>query len=97
MTTYNIRDNSLEDMFGILATPGMGKDGLRNYFRELKKCVGPDSIWLGHGNAEIYGIFRLICCELKIRYWFFDSNLSQKSLMVQHLDLPQNLEGATNE
>jgi len=81
-----IRDDSLEDMFGILATPGMGTNGLRSYFRDLKKCVGPDAIWVGHGNAEIYGIFRILCWELKIRNWFFDSNLSRPSLMThKHL------------
>lgn len=77
-----IRDNSLEDLFAILAAPRMGSGGLWAYFRQLKKCVGTDAIWIGHGNADVFGFFRLICWKLKIRMWFFDSNLSQKSLMI---------------
>ena len=77
-----IRDASLEDLFGILASPSNQGGGQWSYFRHLKKCVGRDAIWIGHGNADIYGIFRLLCWKLKIRNWFFDSNLSHKSQMI---------------
>lgn len=87
-----IRDNSLEDIFGILAAPSMGSGGIWSYFRELKKCVGRDAIWVGHGNAEIYGIFRLLCWKLNILNWFFDSNLSHPSQMTQRSKSPQSFE-----
>ena len=74
-----IRNNSLEDLFTILAAPGMG---LWAYFRQLKRCVGNDAIWIGHGNADVYGFFRLICWRLRINEWFFTSNLSQRSLTI---------------
>ena len=81
-----IRDNSLEDLFTILAAPGMG---LWSYFRQLKRCVGNDAIWIGHGNADVYGFFRLICWKLKINEWFFTSNLSQRSRMILPQSAPQ--------
>jgi hypothetical protein len=79
-----IRDDSLEDLFTILAAPGMTAPGmgLWAYFKRLKKCVGRDAIWIGHGNADVYGFFRLICWNLDIKTWFFTSNLSQRSLMT---------------
>ncbi len=80
-----IRDSSLEEMFGILAAPSDRGGGSWTYFRELKKCVGGDAIWIGHGNAEVYGLFRLICWKLNIKQWFFDSNLSRPSLMIKKL------------
>ena len=76
-----IRDNRIEDIFSILAQPGI-PNGMLNYFKGLKKIVGRrDAIWIGHGNAEVYGIFRYYCWMLGINpsSWFFDSNLSQKS------------------
>jgi hypothetical protein len=76
-----IRDASLEDMFTALSGSGMGS-GSWSYFRDLKKVVGRDVVWVGHGNAEIFGLFRLICWQLGIREWFFDSNLSRPSLMM---------------
>ena len=76
-----IRDDSLENMFTALSGSGMGS-GSWSYFRSLKKCVGSNAVWIGHGNAEIYGLFRLICWQLGIREWFFDSNLSRRSLVM---------------
>ena len=76
-----IRDKSLEDLFTILAAPGMTAPGMKlwDYFKRLKKCVGRNAIWIGHGNADVYGLFRLICWNLNIKTWFFTSNLSQRS------------------
>ncbi len=77
-----IRSASLEDMFGILAAPSDRGGGLWGYFHQLKKCVGPGAIWIGHGNAEIYGLFRLLCHRMDIEQWYFDSNLSFPSHMI---------------
>jgi hypothetical protein len=76
-----IRDNRIEDIFAILAQPGI-PNGMLDYFRALKKIVGSrDAIWIGHGNAEVYGIFSHYRNRkrLDIEPWFFDSNLSRRS------------------
>ncbi len=73
-----IRDARLEDIFD-LASRFDSPSGFWGYFKALKKCAGRNSIWVGHGNAEIYGIFLLLCWKLEIKNWFFTSNLSQKN------------------
>ncbi len=76
-----IRDNGIESSFEILAQPGI-TGGMLEYFKALKKIVGSGAIWIGHGNAEVYGVFLHYCRRLHVDLWFFDSNLSQRSRFV---------------
>jgi hypothetical protein len=76
-----IRDGNIEDIFAILAQPGTA-NGMLDYFRKLKKIVGRDAVWIGHGNSEIYGLFLHYCRRLTINPWFFSSNLSQRNLFA---------------
>jgi len=76
-----LRDVSVETSLELISRSGH-REGLISYFRGLRQAVGRDAIWIGHGNAEIYGLFRLVCWTLDIEKWFFASNLARPNQMI---------------
>jgi hypothetical protein len=77
-----IRDKGFEDVCYLLSRFDH-TSRFMSYFCSLRNLAGNGSIWIGHGNADVYGVFRYICWRLKIQNWFFASNLSYPNKMIK--------------
>lgn len=77
----DIRDPGLENIHDLLSRPG-GVFHILDFLKAIKTSLPKDTIWIGHGSNEIYGLFTHLCLHttLNIRDWLFSSNLSQRQL-----------------